>query len=491
MGSPSRFRAFLQRHALKADDTRRTKAAELTLRESIFPITLVTILFFLWGFSYGLLDTLNKHFQTALNVDRARSSGLQAAYFAAYPLAAIGHAAWILRHYGYRAVFIWGLCLYALGALLAIAALKAKSFGGFCACIFIIGNGLGSLETAANPFITVCGPPRYSEIRINISQAFNGVGTVVAPVLGSYVFFTFSDERALANVQWVYLSIAVFVLLLAAVFFFADIPEITDADMEFQADETHSDADKKPFRKQYKLFHATFAQFCYTGAQVAIASFFINYASSTRPNTDAATAAKFFAGAQAAFAIGRFAGVGIMKFVKPRWVFLAFITCCIIFIGPSITQGGNMGISMLYIVSFFESICFPTILALGMRGLGRHTKRGSGYLVAGIVGGACVPPLTGVAGDASGDGIAMVVPMMFFVAAWSYALCVNFVPSYVKVLDSFGQAKIGLEMREGFDGIERSSTRSLGDDFRDRHVTSDHVHGKSIEQSSAKAATVV
>lgn len=169
----------------------------------------------------------------------------------AYPIASIGHAAWILRHYGYRAVFIWGLFLYGTGALLTIAALKAKSFGGFCACIFIIGNGLGSLETAANPYITgpynlaarlvaalylitsniVCGPPRYSELRINLSQAFNGIGTVVAPVLASKVFFAFSDAKAEANVQWVYLAISIFVFILAVIFFIADIPEVTDAGM--------------------------------------------------------------------------------------------------------------------------------------------------------------------------------------------------------------------------------------------------------------------
>ena len=120
--------------------------------------------------------------------------------------------------------------------------------------------------------VLVCGPPRYAELRINISQAFNGIGTVVAPVLGSYVFFlkTADDTRALKNVQWVYLAIACFVFLLAVVFYFSPIPEITDADMAFQAEETHSNTDIKPFRKQYRLFHAAFAQFCYTGAQVAI-----------------------------------------------------------------------------------------------------------------------------------------------------------------------------------------------------------------------------
>jgi MFS transporter, FHS family, L-fucose permease len=105
------------------------------------------------GFSYGLIDTLNKHFQLTLGITRSRSSGLQAAYFGAYPLASLGHANWILRHWGYKACFIWGLTLYGIGALLAWPCLVYRSFGGFCAATFVIGNGLGSLETAANPYL--------------------------------------------------------------------------------------------------------------------------------------------------------------------------------------------------------------------------------------------------------------------------------------------------------------------------------------------------
>ncbi|KAK7948002.1 uncharacterized protein PG986_008888 [Apiospora aurea] len=445
------WKEFVKRRSLRAKDHERTKAAELTIRESLYPIILVTILFFLWGFSYGLLDTLNKHFQNTLNITKSRSSGLQAAYFGAYPIASLGHAAWILRHYGYRATFIWGLCLYGIGALIAFPCIKAKSFGGFCAAIFIIGNGLGSLETAANPYITVCGPPRYAELRINFSQAFNGIGTVIAPVLGSYVLFTFDDQTALANVQWIYIAIAVFVFLLAIVFFLSVIPEITDADMAFQASETHANADHLPLWKQYRLFHAAFAQFCYTGAQVAIASYFINYVTETVPaamvnrEEGSALAAKYLAGAQAAFAIGRFAGVGLMKYVRPRWVFLAYLTMCIIFVAPSITQRGYTGMSILYITLFFESICFPTIVALGMRGLGRHTKRGSGFLVGGVMGGAVVPPLLGVAADRHGTPLAMVVPMMFFVAAETYAVAVNFVPAYRDPADAFSTTEVGLQ----------------------------------------------
>ncbi|KAK0610134.1 major facilitator superfamily domain-containing protein [Bombardia bombarda] len=439
------FASFRKKHTLRVRDDKRTPAAELTLRQSLFPICLVTVLFFLWGFSYGLLDTLNKHFQNTLGISKSRSSGLQAAYFGAYPLASLGHAAWILRHYGYRAVFIWGLFLYGLGALLAIPSIINHSFGGFCVCIFIIGNGLGSLETAANPYITVCGPPKYSEIRINIAQAFNGIGTVVAPVLGSYVFFVFDEEVALLNVQWVYLAIACFVFALAFVFYMVKIPEITDADMAFQATETHAGEDQdQPFRKQYRLFHATFAQFCYTGAQIAIAGYFINYVTETRANTDSALGSKFLAGAQAAFAIGRFGGAALMHFVRPRWIFGIFLTMCIVFIAPAITQRDNIGMSMLYVTLFFESICFPTIVALGMRGLGRHTKRGSGFIVGGVFGGAVVPPLTGVAADKHGTAFAMLVPLCFFVAAWTYALAVNFWPWYRDTADAFTTTEIGL-----------------------------------------------
>ena len=188
------------------------------------------------------------------------------------------------------------------------------------------------------------------------------------------------------------------------------IPEITDADMAFQAEETHANNAVKPFRKQYRLFHATFAQFCYTGAQVAIAGYFINYVTETRPGTPSSTASKFLAGAQGAFTAGRFAGSAMMKFTKPRYVYLLYMTMIIVFIAPSITQRGNTGMSMLYLTLFFESIIFPTTVALGMRGLGKYSKRGSGFIVGAVLGGACVPPLLGVAADLNDStALAMVV----------------------------------------------------------------------------------
>lgn len=256
-------------------------------------------------------------------------------------------------------------------------------------------------------------PPRYSEIRINLAQAFNAVGTVIAPVLGSYAFFknVGDDAASLQNVQWVYLAIACFVFLLAFVFYFSTIPEITDADMGFQVQETHTGADEKPFWKQYRLFHAAFAQFCYTGAQIAIAGYFINYAVEVRSGTSSATGAIYLAVAQGCFAVGRFSGAFLMKFIRPRWVFLSYLSLVIIFNSAAITQRQNTGIAMLSLTLFFESVCFPTIVALGIRGLGKHTKRGSGWLVAGVSGGAGVPPILGASVSGS---------VFFFFCAFYY-----------------------------------------------------------------------
>ena len=236
--------------------------------------------------------------------------------------------------------------------------------------------------------------------------------------------------------------------------------------MAFQAEETHANADSVPFHKQYRLFHAAFAQFCYTGAQIAIAGYFINYVTETRPNTSSALGAKFLAGAQASFALGRFVGVALMKFIRPRWVFLVYLTMCIVFIAPSITQRGNTGMAMLYLTLFFESVCFPMIVALGMRGLGRYTKRGSGFIVGGVAGGACIPALLSAVADLhNSTAIAMTVPLAFFVAAWSYALCVNFVPSYCDPADKFRMTEIGLNMprdEEYASPVEPTETEKVG-----------------------------
>lgn len=315
-----------------------------------------------------------------------------------------------------------------------------------------------------------CSPSRYVVTYENLDSStskinHDRVANTSSPPTGSVAFFGLDDEtKAIANVKWVYIAIAAFVLLLAALFFLSDIPEITDADMAHQATETHAGTGDQPFRKQYRLFHAAFAQFCYVGAQVAIASFFINYVDTVRPGIGDVASSRLFAGAQGGFALGRFLGVALMKFIKPRLVFFAFLTACVIFIIPAIATGDNAGIAMLYVVLFFESICFPTIVALGMRGLGRHSKRGSGFIVGGVLGGAVVPPLTGVVADKLDTRLAMIIPLIFFVLASSYSFAVNFVPAYRDNADAFTNTTVGLTdanaspaMEKGEGGITEQS----------------------------------
>jgi len=317
--------------------------------------------------------------------------------------------------------------------------------------MFIVGSGLSTLEAAANPFIATCGPPRYSELRLTLAQSFQAIGTVVAPVLASQVIFKKVDDTSLQSVQWVYLGIAIFVFLLAVVFFFAPIPEVTDADMADQAEQSASDTDfeDKPLSKQYTLFFGVVAQFCYVGAQVAYAGYFINYVTWVRPGTTHATGANLLAVAQGCFAIGRFIASGLLKFVKPRLVLMAFITGVVLFAVLVMVLKGNAGIAAISLVLFFESCVFPLIFTLSLRGLGRHSKRGASFIVAAVSGGALFPPVLGAVADALGGNtqVAFFIPLIGFVIAFTFPVYLNLFKR--KSLDAWtDKVKVGIEPKK-------------------------------------------
>ncbi|KAF3767628.1 MFS general substrate transporter [Cryphonectria parasitica EP155] len=425
-----------------------TGASALTVRQSILPITLVTILFFLWGFAYGLLDVLNAKFQTALNITAAKAGGLQAAYFGAYLIGPPTYSGWLVRRFGYRWTFIAGLCIYGVGALMFWPSAVKRSFGGFCGSLFIVGSGLSTLETSANPFIATCGPPRLSEFRLELSQSFQAIGSVMAPLLASRVFFSNTDPSDISKVQWTYLGIAAFVFLLAVVFYFSPIPEVTDADMELQAEQSAglTGYEDKPMSKQYKLWFGVAAQFCYVGAQVGVAANFINFAVESAGLTSA-QASDRYAIAQGLFALGRFAAAGMMMYIKPRLVLMVFMSAIMVFIALSMGIYGEGGIAFLSLVLFFESCVFPTIFTLSIRGLGRHTKRGSSFIVAAVSGGALFPSLTGLVADHKSYHIAMCVPLVGFFVSFVYPIFLNTV--YKKELDGFRETKIGYKDEHG------------------------------------------
>lgn len=439
---PSAAEAMSNQHRKSVANKGLTGASALTVRQSIAPVALVTVLFFLWGFAYGLLDVLNAKFQTALNITAAKAGGLQGAYFGAYFIGPLTYSGWFVRKFGYRWTFILGLCIYGVGALMFWPSAVYSSFPGFCGSLFIVGSGLSTLETSANPFIATCGPPRLSEFRLEISQSFQAIGSVVAPLLASRVFFKDTTSKDLSKVQWTYVGIAGFVFLLAVVFFFSPIPEVTDADMALQAEQCSdlTGYEEKPMRKQYKLFFGVAAQFCYVGAQVGVASQFIKY---TQESTgiSASAASDRYAIGQSLFAIGRFAAAGLFMFVKPRWVLMLFMTMIMVFIAAAMGAYGEAGAAMLSLVLFFESCIFPTIFTLSIRGLGSNTKRGSSWIVASVCGGALFPSLTGLAADHSTYHKAMGVPLAGFFVAFAYPIYLNTLCA--KELDGFRATQIG------------------------------------------------
>ncbi|KAJ5584513.1 uncharacterized protein N7459_004313 [Penicillium hispanicum] len=374
----------LYKRKITVDDGAVTSAVHLTLQQSLFPNALVMILFFLWGFGYGLLDTLNSHFQTTLDITAGRSSGLQASYFAAYFICPLTISGWIVRKYGFRVTFMTGLAVLAVGCLLFWPSGMKRSFGGFCGSMFVVGAGLSTLETAADPFLSICGPPKYSEIRLNIGQAVQGVGTFIAPLLASRVFFanTVDTNAGLKNVQWTYLGVACFVALLIILFYLAPFPEITDADQEvLESQIADNYQDTGPFRKQYTLFLGVWSQFCYVGAQAAVAGYFINFCEEAGRSSSTSFAA--------------------------------------------MTTHGTASVAMIILVLCFESLCFATIFTLALRGLGRHTKRGGSMLVAAISGGMVFPPMMGAVVTKVNAHAAMAIPMMGYILALIFPVYVN------------------------------------------------------------------
>lgn len=395
-----------------------------------------------------MLDVLNAKFQTSLKITAAKAGGLQGAYFGAYLIGPPTYSGWFVRKFGYRYTFMIGLSIYGVGALMFWPSAVKRSFAGFCGSLFIVGSGLSTLETSANPFIATCGPPRLSEFRLELSQSFQAIGSVMAPLLAARVFFSETDPHDLSKVQWTYLGIAIFVFLLAIVFYFSPIPEVTDADMALQAEQSAglTGYEDKPMRKQYKLFFGVAAQFCYVGAQVAVAAQFIKYAVESAHLTDSQGSDRY-AIAQGLFAIGRFAAAGGMMVVKPRWILMTFMTGVMIFIACSMGVRGEGGVATLSIVLFFESCVFPTIFTLSIRGLGRHTKRGSSWIVASVSGGALFPSLTGLVADKQDYHIAMIVPLVGFFVAFAFPIYLNTVCA--KELDGFRETKIGYKDADG------------------------------------------
>jgi MFS transporter, FHS family, L-fucose permease len=401
---------------------------KLVTQGFLIPFILITSLFFLWGIANGMLDTLNKHFQTILQLSKAQSGMIQFSVYMAYFGMALP-AGYFMKRFGYKRGIVLGLSLFAGGAFLIAATTSFESFWIFLICLFILGCGMATLETAANPYTTKLGPKESAERRINFSQSFNGLAWVVGPFIGLFIYGNNSSVAGekLSSMVLPYLVIGGTVLLVALLFIMTKLPEIKEEELSGENGMINSSAGAiamKPLIKQRHFVLGVIAQFSYVAAQTGVFSYLINFVTDVNqnPHFDVAYGPYFLSIGFALFMIGRMSGSFLMRIIKPaKLLGLYALMCCLLL--PVVSMGaGWISLIALYGVFFFMSVMFPTIFALGIKELGPKTKKASSFLVMSIVGGAVFPPVMGLIADKYNMSVGFFAPIPFFVFILYYAL---------------------------------------------------------------------
>ena len=406
-------------------------------RNYLVPFLLVTSLFFLWGFAHSILDVLNKFFQNEMHLTKTQSAFIQVVVYGGYFLMALPAGA-VIRRWGYRAGVLTGLFLYGIGALLFIPGAEIMSFPFFLFSLFVIGCGLTFLETSANPYVTVLGDAEASEQRINFSQSFNGLGWILGPLVGGW--FLFSQDNS-PNIALPYAIIGLVVLLIGGVFCFVRLPEIKDtvSPEEVSGHQDDPRAEKRDLstttvessstlseirilsRKSAFVF-GWVALFLYVAAQTGVNSFFINYATEHIAITDSMAATLLSFGGMGLFMLGRLGGSWAMGRIRAERLLAILAIIATLATSAVVLAPGGLGFAALLVVYLCESIMFPTIFALALRGLGAHTKIASSLLIMSIVGGAVAPMLMGIVADGHSMALGFVVPLVCFVVIAAYAI---------------------------------------------------------------------
>lgn len=379
------------------------------------PFVLVTSLFFLWGLAHSILDVLNKHFQETMEgVGKTESALVQAVMYGGYFVMALP-AGQIIKRYGYRAGVITGLLLYGIGALLFIPGGQLLSFPFFLFSLFVIGCGLTCLETSANPYVTVLGNAEGAARRINLSQSFNGLGWIVGPLIGGHFAFAVGADKG--SIAIPYAIIGVVVLCVALVFAQVKLPEV-QADGVAQTASAHATDSLWQHRN---FVYGLIALFLYVAAQTGINSFFINYVTehASVSNVNASLLLGF--GGMGLFMAGRMGGSWLMLRVRAERVLLYCAVGATLAMAVLLSGAGVAGVAAFMLCYLCESIMFPTIFALALKGVGQHTKRASSFLIMSIVGGAVAPVLMGLIADHASMAMAFIVPLCCFVVIAAYA----------------------------------------------------------------------
>ena len=409
----------------------------------MLPFSLVTILFFLWGVPNNLNDVLIRQFMKSFAITRFEAGLVQSAFYLGYFSLAMP-AAMLMRRTGYKTGIVTGLILFGTGTFLFWPAAIVDRYGFFLFALFVIASGLAFLETASNPFIAELGDPDSSERRLNFSQAFNPIGSITGVAIGTAFIFsgvelTRAQTTALkATHQYAaylqgetlrvvkpYIALGALAFALAAIISRVPFPPTRS-----------SSATAGPGSGKGRLLHllrrpffvfSVAAQFLYVGAQVGTWSYFIQYVQDYVHEPEK-TAGYFLTGSLVAFAVGRFGSAWLMRFVSPGRLMGIYSAANVVLVAIGITRPGWIGMWSIFLTSYFMSLMFPTIFAMGLRGLGEDTKLGGSLLVMAIVGGAVLTPLMGLLSVRS-LAAAYLVPLVCYVFIMLYSFVGARVPS--------------------------------------------------------------
>ncbi|MFD2635221.1 L-fucose:H+ symporter permease [Pedobacter mendelii] len=364
------------------------------------------LIFFL-GICTQSRSGFNSSLKKAFRLTDLETSLVDFSVFIAYFLMALP-AGYVMRRWGYKSGIILGLSLFAVGCLLFLPAADTRQYIFFLGALFVIACGLTFLETAANPYVTILGPPETATQRLNFSQSFNGFAAFMAPIVGgkfilSGVNYTDSELAKMlpqakeayltheaSSVKGPYLILGLIIILVTILFIFTKLPDIKE-DKELIDSKDRSALEKIIHALRHKhLRWAILAQFFYVGAQVCVLSFFIRFVTISA-NIDASEASWYSGAAGLAFMVGRFAGTFLMKYFAPNRLLMFYALASALLTSVAIFGNGAITIYALIGVAFFMSIMFPTIFSMGIAGLGADTKIGSSLIVMSIVGGALLP----------------------------------------------------------------------------------------------------
>jgi MFS transporter, FHS family, L-fucose permease len=398
------------------------------------PLMVVTTLFFMWGFLTCLNDILVPHLKPIFDLNYTRVMLIQFAFFGAYFLFSIP-SAWIIDWIGYQWSMVVGLLTMGVGAFLFVPAASVPSYPLFLFALIVLAAGITCLQVAANPYVTVLGKPETASSRLNLTQAFNSLGTFLAPFFGSLFILTaapktIEDIRALApdalrayrlheaaTVKTPYVGLGIALVVLAVAIGSFKLPKIEHAQRKV-GEKVNDSIWKHP-----NLIFGAISIFVYVGAEVSIGSFLVNYFSQPEiGGFTAKVAASFVAFYWGGAMVGRFIGSAILQKVSTRRLLGICAICAAALVTISMLSTGHFAMWSIILVGFFNSIMFPSIFTLGVAELGPLTGDGSGIMIMAIVGGAIIPVAQGAIADRIGIHHAFFLPVICYLYILFFAL---------------------------------------------------------------------